>query len=191
MVTFALAHGTARVRRPCAQVHPSTRARPSGDKAAPSILFAGAFPRRRLLGCPRRPGLAVAGQAAHAVAKGRGTDSLAATDTPYHRPNHARTHAREPTADAVLAAAHGVEPGSAMHHRGIPSRPPTLPSGSGNLTRVHTPAHAIPLAHPRPARVRPQHRRRADAAAPTPAMASRDVHRPVLAPSEPSNPSIP
>jgi hypothetical protein len=31
-----------------------------------------------------------------------------------------------------------------------------------------------------------QHRHRADAAAPTPAMASRDVHQPVLAPSEPN-----
>jgi hypothetical protein len=124
----ALAHGTARVRRPCAQVHPSTRARPSGDKAAPSILFTCAFPRRRLLGCPRRPGLGVAGQAMHAVVKGRGTDSLAATDAPYL--TEPRTHARKPTADAVLATAHGAEPGSAMHHRDAPSRSqPSAPAG--------------------------------------------------------------
>jgi hypothetical protein len=44
----------------------------------------------------------------------------------------ARTHAhaRKPAVDAVLAAAHGAEPGSAMHHRDTSSRSqPCAPAG--------------------------------------------------------------
>jgi hypothetical protein len=173
MVAFALAHGTARVRRPCAQVHPSTHARPSGDKAAPLILFACAFPRRRLLGCPRRPGLAVAGQAAHAVAKGRGTDSLAAKDAPYL--TEPRTHARS-YADRGRRARRRPWRRAGLRH--APPRRlvaiPTLRSGRSSLTRVHTTVHAVPFAPPRPARVGFQRRRRA-AAAPTPTMAARNA----------------
>jgi hypothetical protein len=56
----------------------------------------------------------------------------------------------------------------------------------GRLARAHIPAHAV--AHAPRMDLGSQHRRRADAAAPTPVMASRDGHRPGLAPHRAQQP---
>jgi hypothetical protein len=118
---------------------------------------------------------------------GRDVAPLTAMYTPCHRPNLART--REPTADAVLAATHGVGPGSAAFPAVTPlSRPtPTLSVVSTLRVRVasRTPSHARSRApalrrvtntaaaptSPRPHRRRPH----------------RDGHQlPVLRPSSPA-----
>jgi hypothetical protein len=139
MVAFALEHGTARVRRPCAQVHPSTRAHPSGDKAGPWAPFRASpcSPRRRRARDGRG---AVIVERAH----GRQKETRRILGHPKHHAVHpSRTH--RPTAGAALTAAHGVEPGSAVTP---PRRPVAIPiprSGLSSLTRVRTPTHAVPL----------------------------------------------
>jgi hypothetical protein len=139
MVAFALEHGTARVRRPCAQVHPSTRAHPSGDKAGPWAPFRASpcSPRRRRARDGRG---AVIVERAH----GRQKETRRILGHPKHHAVHpSRTH--RPTAGAALTAAHGVEPGSAVTP---PRRPVAIPiprSGLRSLTRVRTPMQAVPL----------------------------------------------
>jgi hypothetical protein len=98
------------------------------------------------------------------------TDSLAATDAPYLT---ARTHAhaRKPAADAVLAAAHGAEPGSAMHHCDASSRsqpcapegvtrrewtPPRTPSPRTAAPCASRDSSAVTTPPPRPRRQRPR-----------------------------------
>jgi hypothetical protein len=82
---------------------------------------------------------------------------------------HGRTHARKPAAGAVLAAAHGAETGSAMHHRDASSRsqpcapagvagractPPRTPSPCTAAPCVSRDSSAVTAPPPRPRRRR-------------------------------------
>jgi hypothetical protein len=149
MVAFALAHGTARVRRPCAQVHPSTRARPSGDKAGPWAPIRASLvptPNTPYSPCSPRRRRARDGRVAMIVERAHGRQRVArrVLGRPKHRAVHP-SRTRRSTAGAALATAHGVEPSSAVTP---PRRPVAIPiprSGLRSLTRVRTPVHAIPL----------------------------------------------
>jgi hypothetical protein len=105
-------------------------------------------------------------------------------------PAELRTRTREPTADAVLAATHGVGPGSAAFPTTTPLSRPAPNLAVTRTLRVHSPTHAIARAFTRHrARIGHQQRRRADVAAPTLATVSpRQLPPPVLRPFEPSNP---
>jgi hypothetical protein len=96
---------------------------------------------------------------ARTVAKGRGRHV-------FGRPEHTAetpSRLRQPTTGAVLTAAHGDEPGSAVHPMRVPSRPAPSPTGLAMRTRY-------PAQHTRPLRDRtptpaPRRRRRTRAGA--------------------------
>jgi hypothetical protein len=123
-------------RRPRTGVHPSTRVPQPWRRGRAFGPFS--CLRRRsppCLGRPRRRDHAVAMWVARTVAKGRRRHVLG-------RPEHTAetpSHLRQPTAGAVLAAAHGDEPGSAVHPVCVPSRPAPSPTGARHV-------HALPRA---------------------------------------------
>jgi hypothetical protein len=123
-------------RRPRTGVHPSTRAPQSWRRG----WAFGPFSCRRCrsppcLGRPRRRDPAVAMWVARTVAKGRGLHVLGRPELTAETP----PRLCQPTAGAVLAAAHGDEPGSAVHPVRVPSRPAPSPTGARH-------AHALPRA---------------------------------------------
>jgi hypothetical protein len=150
-------------RRPRTGVHPSTSApQPWRRGRAFGPLFC---LRRRsppCLGRPRRRDPVVAMWVACTVPKGRGRHVLG-------RPEHTAetpSRLRQPTAGAVLAAAHGDESGSAVHPVRVPSRPTPSPSDLhplGLTLRTRYPApHTRPLWARAPT-LPPRRRRRARA----------------------------
>jgi hypothetical protein len=174
-----------RARRSRSIVHPSTRARQPGGQGwtfGPFLLRRDSLPSIGRAAPPRPHRGRVS------CARGRKGGERHSLDHHVHAlpPAGPRTHARVPTADAMLVATHGAGPGSAA----TPLLRPT-PSLAVTFTlRARFPAHTIAHAFTRHRTGKGhQHRCRADVAAPTPAMTSPRRPPPsVLRPFEPSNP---
>jgi hypothetical protein len=105
-------------------------------------------------------------------------------------PAEPRTHARVPTADAVLTAAHGAGPGSAAFPAATPLLRPTTCLAVSITLRACFLTHAFAHAFTRHRTGKGlQHRHRADVATPTPATTTpRQPPPSVLPPFESSNP---
>jgi hypothetical protein len=179
---LAFARVASRTRRPAPPCTPARARIDPGGKVGPWPLSSRVGRRRRVR--PARTAAASPWQGASctvAEEKGKGTVSLAAERAlPPVKPT--RTFVSRPRALCSLPpmASTRDPPRSPPHRpcRGQPLHWPwwspcarALPHGR-RRTRAHAPRTG--LGH--------QHRRRADAAAPTPAMVSRDGHHPGLAP---------